>query len=483
MMQLKLWALGATLTCSGVLCAAETPKALKPYVTEDATVIVLNHVRVIDGTGAAPLEDQRIDIEAGKISRVQSAKLKNAFPPNAKVLDLTGRTVMPGLVGMHEHLFYTGPEGGDDRQPYYVEMIDTGPRLYLAGGVTSARTAGSMEPYTDLALKKLIDSGATPGPKMHITGPYIGDLAGKIPQLHTLMNADDAGRTVDYWAAEGVTSFKAYMSIKPEELKAAADHAHALGLKITGHLCAVGFSEAADLGIDNLEHGIEVDTEFYPQKQRGVCPAKEASDDLAARVDIDSPEVRAMIRKLVEHHVAVTSTLAVFEISVPNRPSLRKLTRTREALSGPGWSAYLRTRAMIAEENDGGNAIRLKKEMQFERAFVEAGGLLMSGCDPTSFGGVLPGYADQRNLELLVEAGFTPVEAIHIATQNGATYLGEGTTVGSVTAGKAADLVVVAGNPAQHIDDVENVQLVFKDGLGFDPMKLQQSVRGLVGQR
>ena len=476
-------ATAAALLSSAAWAPAQVPAALKAYVTEDAPVIVLLHARVIDGTGAPAAEDQRIDIEAGKITRVQSAKLRNAFPPNAKILDLSGKTVMPGLVGMHEHLFYTGPERGKDGLPYWVEMIDSGPRLYLAAGVTTARTAGSMEPYTDLSLKKLIDAGEKPGPKLRITGPYIGDLLGMAPQLHTLSGPEDAGRTVDYWAAEGVTSFKAYMGIKPEELKVAVEHAHAKGLKITGHLCAVGFTEAAALGIDNLEHGIIVDTEFLPTKKPGVCPAKEAADDFAKNVDIESAPVQTMIRDLIAHHVAVTSTLAVFEVGVPNHPSMRKMLRVKDALSPQGWATYLQVRSSIAEENSPLRAAALKKEMQFERDFVKAGGLLMAGCDPTSFGGVLPGYGDQRGLELLVEAGFTPLEAIHIATQNGAAYLGESDQVGSIGAGKAADLVVIAGDPAQNIEDIENVQLVFKDGVGFDPAKLTQSVQGLVGQR
>jgi imidazolonepropionase-like amidohydrolase len=478
---LTLLPLAACLLAAGSF--AQAPNALKPYVSEDSPVLVLTHVRVIDGTGAASMEDQRIDIEGGKISRVQSAKLKNAYPQNAKILDFTGKTVIPGLVGMHEHLFYTGPERGKDGLPFWIEMIDSGPRLYLASGVTTARTAGSMEPYTDLSLKKLIDTGEKPGPKLRITGPYIGDLLSLAPQLHTLADPDDAGRTVDYWAAEGVTSFKAYMGIKPEELKVAIEHAHAKGLKVTGHLCAVGFTEAAALGIDNLEHGIFVDTEFFPGKKPGICPAKEAAEDFAKNVDIEGAPVQSMIRDLVSHHVAVTSTLAVLEITVPNRPALRKMLRAKDALSPQGWSTYLRVRSSIAEENNPLSAVSLKKEMQFEREFVKAGGLLLAGCDPTSFGGVLPGFGDQRGIELLVDAGFTPVEAIHIATQNGASFLGESDSIGSIAAGKAADLVVLSGNPAQNIEDIENVQLVFKDGIGFDPVKLIQSVQGLVGQR
>jgi len=473
----------AAWALSTLAVRAEVSADLKPYIKEDAAVLVLNHVRVIDGTGAPPAEDQRVDIEGGKITRIQSAKLRNAWPRDAKVLDLTGKTVIPGLVGMHEHLFYTTPERTGDRLPSYGEMTDSAPRLYLAGGVTTARTAGSLEPYTDLSLKSLIDAGKKPGPRLRVTGPYIGDAMGIVPQLHTLNGSDDAARTVDYWAAEGVTSFKAYMSIKPEELRTAIEHAHAHGLKLTGHLCSVGFTEAAAMDIDNLEHGIVVDTEFYPGKKPGECPAKEAAEHLQKDVEIDSPPVQAMIRNLVDHHVAITSTLAVFEISVPNRPPMRVMSRAQRLLAPQAWSTYLRIRGLNAEENNPHGGILLRKEMQFERAFVKAGGLLMAGCDPTSFGGVLPGLGDQRNLELLVEAGFTPVEAIHIATQNGATFLGEEATLGSITVGRSADLLVIAGNPAQKIDDIENVQTVFKDGLGYDPEKLLQSVQGVVGLR
>ncbi|MGH8138713.1 MAG: amidohydrolase family protein [Steroidobacteraceae bacterium] len=482
-MQLRHRLVAAAFALSSGALQAQAPEALKPYVSVESPVLVLNHVRIIDGTGAAPVEDQRIDIEGGKILRVQSAKLRNAYPPRARVVDLSGKTVIPGLVGMHEHLFYTMPERRTDGLPLWSEAADSAPRLYLAAGVTTARTAGSMEPYTDLSLKKLIDSGLRPGPKLDITGPYIGDYLGLAPQLHTLSGPEDAARTVDYWATEGVTSFKAYMSIKSAELKAAIEHAHARGLKLTGHLCAVGFREAAALGIDNLEHGIVVDTEFYPGKQPDVCPAKQAQEDLVKNVDIDGAPVQEMIRDLVAHHVAITSTLAVFEVTVPNRPPLLRQARAQRALTAAAWSAYLGTRSMIAEENSPLEGVQLHKEMQFERAFVKAGGLLLAGCDPTSFGGVLPGYADQRGLELLVEAGFTPVEAIHIATQNGAIYLGKDAAIGSVATGKAADLVVIAGNPAANIDDIEKVETVFKDGLGFDPMKLTESVQGLVGLR
>jgi imidazolonepropionase-like amidohydrolase len=474
------------LVSAATLLAQQAPNPLAPYLKETAPVIVLDHVRIIDGTGSASQEDMRIDIAGSRITRVQSARLRNAYPPDAKVLDLTGRTVIPGLVGMHEHLFYTTPDRPKDGLFFFGEMPDSAPRLYLAGGVTTARTTGSMEPYTDLALKEKIDAGKLPGPKLHITGPYLGGLLGLAPQLHTLTGPGDAARTVDYWAAEGVTSFKAYMDITPEELKAAIDHAHAKGLKMTGHLCAVGFKEAAALGIDNLEHGLAVDTEFFPGKKPGICPDFQAvEEDLVKNVNVDGPQVQEMIHDLVAHHVAVTSTLAVFETSVPNRPPLARVMGALDTLTPEAREYFYRVRARIAEDVNGAavDSGLLKKEMQFERSFVKAGGLLLAGCDPTGYGGVVPGFGDQRGIELLVEAGFTPVEAIQIATSNGAKFLGEDSTIGTVAAGKAADLVVLNGNPAAQIDDIEKVETVFKDGVGYDPAQLVESVRGLVGLR
>jgi imidazolonepropionase-like amidohydrolase len=477
-----------------VLCAllatgvagAQIKDGLKPFVKEDAPVLVLNHVRLIDGTGAVAMEDQRIDIENGKIARVQSAKLRNAYPPNAKVLDLTGKTVMPGLVGMHEHLFYPTPgDGTPGYQQMYSEMADSAPRLYLAGGVTTARTTGSVEPYTDLAVKAAIDAGETPGPKLLVTGPYLEGTPSLGPQLHALSGPGDAARTVDYWADEGVTNYKAYMHITIDELKVAIDHAHARGLKITGHLCSVGFTKAAELGIDDLEHGLVVDTEFAPGKQEGICPGQRGPmQAMAKSLDVGGPQVQAMIRILVEHHVAVTSTLAIFESFVPNRPPLERQQAARRAMAGDAWSDFATTRAEIAEHGDASVwSVLLKKELQFERSFVNAGGLLLAGCDPTGYGGILPGFGDQRGMELLVEAGFTPIEAIHIATQNGAIYLGEQDHIGSVAAGHDADLVVLDGNPAEKIEDVEKVETVFKDGVGYDPEKLRASVAGMVGIR
>jgi imidazolonepropionase-like amidohydrolase len=469
------------------ICSAQTPapNPLKTYIKEDAPVIVLNNVRLIDGTGVPAQERMRIDIDHGKITNVQSAMLRNAFPPGAKVIDLEGKTVFPGIVGMHEHLYYATPLEPKDGVVFFGEAPDSAPRLYLAAGVTTARTAGSVEPYTDIQLKKSIDAGGLPGPKLHLTSPYLEGAPTLGPQLYELKDAADAGRFVDYWAAEGATSFKAYMHITPDELKAAIDHAHAKGLKITGHLCSIGFTEAATLGIDNLEHGLVVDTEFYSAKKPGVCPGQRGPMmEMAKSLDIESAPVQQMIQYLVAHHVAVTSTLAIFESFSGKRAPLEFEMEQKPSMSSESWTHVLETRAGLADRADQSPwGALLKKEMQFERDFVKAGGTLMAGCDPTGFGGIIAGFGDQRELELLVEAGFTPVEAIHIATENGAKWLGEEGSVGTIATGKAADLVVINGNPAEKISDVEKVDTVFKDGVGYDPVALLRSVQGLAGIR
>jgi imidazolonepropionase-like amidohydrolase len=474
----------ACLTAVSLAGFAQTATSpLAPYISVSDPVIALTHVEIIDGTGAAPVADQTIVLDHGKITSISST-VNAQIPPGAKVLDLHGHTVYPGLVGMHEHLFYVEP-GRLQHGLVGGEMFQTGAPLYLAAGVTTARTTGSIEPYADLNVKQSVDTGLTPGPEFDVTGPYLEGAGSFIHQLHPLSGPADATRTVNYWADEGVTSFKAYMFITPDELKASIDAAHAHSLKITGHLCSVGFTEAAGMGIDNLEHGMFVDTEFYSGKKSGLCPDMRAAEhEMAEKLDVTSAPVMAMIRDLVAHHVAVTSTLAVFEMSVPNRPPMDFLMREKDSMMPEAWTSVLQTRALIAEHADKSiMPVLMKKEMQFEREFVAAGGLLMAGCDPTGYGATLPGFGDERNLELLVEAGFTPEQAIQIYTQNGAKYLGREDRIGTIGAGKQADLVVVTGDPAKDISAVEHVNLVFKKGVGYDPAKLIESARGMVGIR
>jgi len=464
---------------------AQTSRDVAPFIAVSSPSFVLNHVRVIDGTGAPAKEDQAVVVSNGKIDSIGPAASSQA-PAGAQILDRPGYSVIPGLVGMHDHLYYTDSysvqigEHGDLGEPglFVAELPYTAPRLYLAAGVTTMRTTGSVEPYTDLKVKHRIDDGLMPGPAMDTSAPYLEGPHTRFAQMHELAGPDDARRLVDYWADEGMTSFKAYMNITRDQLRAAIEEAHARKMKLTGHLCSVTWPEAISLGIDDLEHGpVFADTEFVADKKPDLCPPRGAAS--WTNVAIDSPQVKQLINDLIAHHVAVTSTLPVFEASVPLRPRLQP--RFLQALSSDAAHSYLAARARVQASSPAGALMR--KEMDFEVAFVRSGGLLLAGPDPTGNGGVLPGFGDQREIELLVEAGFTPVEAIHIATENGAIYLGRQDRIGTLAAGKQGDLVLIKGDPSRNIDDIENVEIVFKAGLGYDSAKLIDSVRGQVGIR
>jgi hypothetical protein len=468
------------------ITVAQTQKAsgVADFISVDTPVFVLEHVRVIDGTGTPAKEDQAVVIANGKIQFIgpeESAQI----PPGAQRMGRSGYTVIPGLVGMHNHLYYTDSYAvqvvsGKIGEPglFIAEIPYTAPRLYLAAGVTTMRTTGSLEPYADLKVKSRIDANLMPGPSIDATAPYLEGAPTRFAQMHELTGPDDAERMVNYWAAEGMTSYKAYMNITREELRVAIEQAHAHKLKLTGHLCSVTWPEAIALGIDDLEHGpVFTDTEFVTDKKPDVCPIGGGSS--WAKQDVNGAQVQEMIRNLVSHHVAVTSTLPVFEAGVPGRPALQP--RTLDAMSSESAQSYLTARARVALDSP--MTALLRKEMDFEVAFVKAGGSLLAGPDPTGNGGVLPGFGDQREIELLVEAGFTPVEAIHIATESGALYLGQQDRIGTLATGKQADLVLIKGDPSKRIDEIENVETVFKAGIGYDSKKLIDSVRGQVGIR
>jgi imidazolonepropionase-like amidohydrolase len=492
MRTIRLWRVLGLLVLSittSITMRAQSPelsKTVQEFVRVRAPKVVLTHVRIIDGTGAPAVEDQNVVIEAGKIAGVEKGS-DPAAAAGVTVLDLHGYTVIPGLVGMHNHLFYIARPNLDSQRhfdnPVLVpQMTFSAPRLYLAGGVTTTRTTGSVETYADLNLKRDIDAGKLPGPHIDVTGPYLEGSQSYFIQMPHLANAEEARQTVEFWAERGVTSFKAYMNITRAELKAGIDAAHRRGLKVTGHLCSVTYTEAAELGIDDLEHGFFVNTELDSDKKPDVC-SHSAGQETLARMEPDGPEAKELIATLIRHHVAITSTLPVFEGDAGGgRPPVRQ--QVLDAMTPQAREDFFllrqRPRSTRAPKVDAD--LLWKHDLALEHAFVAAGGLLLSGPDPTGAGDVLPGFGDQRGIELLVEAGFSPVEAIRIATLNGATYMGREKEIGSIAVGKNADLVVIQGDPSRQISDIDNVEIVFKDGVGYDSQKLLNSVRGKYGQ-
>jgi imidazolonepropionase-like amidohydrolase len=460
------------VVAAGLLLVAQPAQfnaTVRGFISVDAPVVALTHVRVIDGSGAPPKEDQTIVIRGGNIAEIGDTPRVHA-PDGATAIDLTGKSVIPGLVMVHEHTYYpTGPG-------VYGQLGLSFARLYLAGGVTTMRTAGNTNGVMDIELRRQIDAGTQAGPAIDATAPYLNGPQGML-QMHPLKDADDARKQVAYWADLGATSFKAYMQITRDELKASIEEAHRRGMKITGHLCSVTYAEAADLGIDDLEHGFMAATDFVADKQPDVCPGQGVGQRTIASLDENGEPFKKLVQKLVDRHVVLTSTLTVFETFTPGRPMPPGLDVLLPELKQQFETNYQRT----SQNQQSIYKTLLPKGMALERAFARAGGTLIAGTDPTGGGGVVPGYSNQRQLELLVEEGFTPLEAIQIGTLNGAKFLGRDSRVGSIVAGKQADLVVVAGDPSKTIADVRKVETVFKQGVGFDPAKLRASVSGKVG--
>ncbi|MEX2661229.1 MAG: amidohydrolase family protein [Vicinamibacterales bacterium] len=457
---------------AGGVASAQQPSfsnAVRGYVKHAEPVIVLTNARVIDGTGAPARENQTLVIRGGNIAELgDAARIKT--PEGAVVVDLAGKTVIPGLVMFHEHLYY--PTGGS----VYAQLGQSFSRLYLAGGVTTMRTGGNVNGVMDIKLKQEIAAGRQAGPDIDATAPYLNG-PNSFLQMHGLKDPADARAQVAYWAGMGATSLKAYMNITRAQLGAAIEEAHARGIKVTGHLCSVTYAEAAALGIDNLEHGFFAATDFVTGKKPDECPGQAAGQRTVATLDENGEPFRALVQTLVDRKVALTSTLTVFETFTPGRPKPPGL----DVLVAPLQELYDRAYERTSKNTQSNYAALFPKGMTLERAFARAGGMLIAGTDPTGSGGVIPGYANQRQVELLVEAGFTPLEAIQIVTLNGARYLGREARIGSIAAGKQADLVVINGNPAATIADIRNVETVFKQGIGFDPQKLIESVRGRVG--
>lgn len=458
----------APVATTSATAQRELSQQVAEYVSVNAETVALTRVTVIDGTGAEPATDQTILISGDRIVAVGPAG-EVEIPAGAEVLELPGHTVIPGLVGLHDHSYYTTSQRS-------VQASYTGPRLYLGSGVTTIRTTGSQFPYAELNLKEAIDAGRVPGPRMFVTGPYLTGEASGSMTMTKLAGPEDARRVVRYWAEEGVSWFKAYTAISREELAAAIDEAHRHGVKVTAHLCSVSFTEAVEAGIDNIEHGLLTNSDYDQTRESDLCSPNLMSS--LRELDPNGPEAQATFRAMIDNGVAMTTTPVVYEMFVQGRTGLAD--RDRQALS-PEARAEVETAAARIAEQGGIPEELFMKSLRYDYAFHRAGGLLAAGVDPTGYGAALPGFGDQRNFEILLETDFTPAEAIQIVTANGAKVLGIYDEVGSLEAGKLADLVVLEGDPAADPTHIRNVRLVFKEGVGYDSAKLIDAVAGQVG--
>jgi imidazolonepropionase-like amidohydrolase len=442
---------------TAVTVIAQTPSAQDEAMPllRDVSRIALRNVRIVDGTGAPARQNQTLIVERGQIRAIGNAADINV-PEGTRTLDLDGRTVLPGFVMLHEHMF-DGTEVITIPQPF------TSPRLYLAFGVTTIRTAGTDHPYVDLNIKRGIDRGTVPGPEMHLTGPFLNGEGGRFLTEKIVGDPEDGRRAVRYWAAEGFTSFKVYQQISKDALAAIIDEAHRLKLPVTAHLASVTCREAAELGIDNLEHAF------------GPC-TRLTKDNLGT--DPNGPEAQRLIRLLIERKIVLTFTPVTANLSLPPE-QVELLHRDR-------LERYEREQMKLADASASGRRDQPLRQMAgyLTLAFARAGGRLVLGSDPNNLGaGRMPGVANHDSIKQAVAIGFTPLETIRMATLSGATFLGIQDRTGSIAVGKEADLQVVRGAPDQDIRDIDKVEIVFANGIAYDPALLLSRVKGLVGWR
>jgi imidazolonepropionase-like amidohydrolase len=446
--------------------------SVRPFITDSAEITALVDATVIDGTGSPARSHQTVIITRGLIS--QTGKTSDIqIPQGAKIINCGGKTLIPGLVMLHEHFYYTILL---DQLFNVQEMPYSFPRMYLAGGATTIRTAGCIEPQTDLSIQRMIRGGTMIGPDMDVTAPYIERKGWDIPSMFLIRDSAEAATMASFWADRGCTSFKMYTHATVEDLIATVRVAHQRGLKVTGHIGTITYREAAEAGIDDLEHGFLVAADFDHQR-KGHEYNEPREFQALINLDVNSPEMKSLIQLLVAKHVAVTSTLPVF---APSTNGELVLGGGEKALIPPALDS-VRARWQRRQNKDSILARLFSKGIAWEKQFFDAGGLLVCGTDPTGSGRVLPGYGSRTEIEFLVQGGFSVAQAIQVATLNGAKYLGRDKMIGSIETGKRADIVLLDGDLDANIHNIRNTEIVFKQGIGYDSRKIFESVTGHVG--
>ena len=445
---------------------------VQSFVKISDSEFVINNVRLIDGTGSLTQEDMSVIVKKGRIvsiSKTNDIKHRSI----TKVIDGRGHTLIPGLVMLHEHMFYPSGEGR-----YNTNQVSF-PPLYLAGGATTIRTGGSVDTYTDLAISREISAGNIAGPDIDVTAPYLEGPGAFLYAMPIISTPKEARNHVNFWADLGATSFKAYNWIDRKSLKSAIRAAHQRGLKVTGHLCSITYREAADMGIDNLEHGFYAATDWVLNKKLDECPRGE--DTRILDIDLNGSEFIELVDHLISQDVALTSTLAVLERWAPDRKPPPK--GAHESILPQLQERYKENLKRRVESSGEKGTKLLNRYMAMEKAFYDAGGLLVAGTDPTGAGDVIPGYANQRTVQLLIEMGLSIEEAVKVCTYNGALYLERDGEIGTIEQGKRADMILIKGNPSVDIEAFRQMTIVFKNGIGYDSQKLFESVKGWVGVR
>jgi imidazolonepropionase-like amidohydrolase len=407
--------------------------------------LAITNATLIDGTGSAPVSDAVIIIEGERITAA-GPRAQVKIPKGAKMLDAHGGYVLPGLWDMHAHF----------------EQVEWGP-VYLAAGVTTVRDVGNEFEFIT-SVRDAIKSGRGLGPRMLLAGIVDGDSPGALG-INRANNAEEARTVVRRYHDAGFQQIKIYSSVKPDVVKALATEAHALGMTVTGHIPnGMNAFQGVEAGMDQINHVQYMLPVMRPKDykpQPGVAPPV---------VDVAAPEAQAAIQFFKAHGTVIDPTLAIFEWSlhpadVPFAQIEPGAAKLPQELIGPinntgvAPNAVPRARATFDQY------------VAIVGALHRAGVPIVAGTDQ-----VVPGHSLRREIELYVKAGFTPMEAIQAATIVPARVMKLDKELGTVEAGKLADLIIVNGNPLADISNIRRVQTVISNGRTFDTAPLWQSV-------
>jgi imidazolonepropionase-like amidohydrolase len=398
----------------------------------DTGVIILEGATVIDGTGALPKLNTAIVINGSRIAYLPSNNAANNsdlnFSTSKNVINLTGKYIIPGLFDMHAHVANVRKNSYNQSESEYML------RMLLTYGVTTIRNPGGSTERS-VALRENVSEGKIIGPQIFTAGQLLNTPQIPVPFVERQVQTEqDVRQEVRNQAAAGVDYIKLYVGLTPELVKAAIDEAHFNGIKVIGHLYLTSWTDAANLGIDALTHGVPVSpfllSEANQQKflETGDHPFNHLLWlDL---VHLNGPEISEMIKALVSNNIPVDPTLNIYEAIINEEPHNQYL-----------WS----------------------KVLQLSKMLYDNGVTILSGTDIPNFD-LVPGASLHHELELLVEAGIPPLEVIKIATRNGAQALGIEEDVGTIELGKQADMIILSDNPVDDISNTKKIEAVINNG-------------------
>ena len=430
----------------GMSALAEVSKGISG--SRASTIAVVGGT-LIDGTGAAPIADAAVVIRKGRILAV-GPRSKVRIPKHANIVDAHGKTILPGLWDMHAHF----------------EQVEWGP-IYLAAGVTTVRDCGNEIEFMT-AVRDAITKGRGLGPRLLLAGIVdgTGPLTIGVERVDT---PEQARMWTDRYHAAGFQQMKIYSSVKLEELKIVADEAHRLGMTVTGHvpegLNAYQTIEAGQDQINHIEFIADIMHSPYPPEMSRIEKMK-----ATANLDLDSADAQKALLFLKEHHTVVDPTMALFEFYTATTAKPPATFEPGVNKVAPELAEQLTDVAPPTERSEIDEKV-FEKELAIVGALHRAGIPVVAGTDQT-----VPGHSLHREIELYVQAGFTPLEAIQAATIVPARAMGLDKESGTIENAKRGDLILVNGNPLDDIHNIRNVEYVITGGTMYHTAELWQSV-------